>query len=354
MRLASKGPLTWRRALLAFGVVTLWTCVIPRPVEAGVSVDCAGSAAAYRQQGIPCDCVGGRIVCDDGSSGGGSASNSHSGGLSSSNAMKLQIMQSVMDSAANAFIRWVNEPAPTQRAPTPQEIAAQKEQQEQAAAEWRAKVQQQIKSMESQYQQQQRQKVDASKSRLLAGLKGLGGDTADHQSSALQQLRCKAYLGMEAAKASLEEATQFSSFSDNLDAAALAKCDQALPQPPMPSAADDFRVELYQAMVDEINQRLPLIEQAKEKQHSAENQLASKQQQVEELKSRQVGVVSPADQQETDDLLAAALQELDAATTLKNEADAGVMKLKLEVDALKEVEAIAANTNSSPKKEVAP
>ncbi len=53
------------------------------------------------------------------------------------NQMKLEIMQSVTDMAANAFIRWINEPGPTQRASSPEELAAARAKQEREAAEWR-------------------------------------------------------------------------------------------------------------------------------------------------------------------------------------------------------------------------
>ncbi|MEW6672149.1 MAG: hypothetical protein AB1427_10610 [Thermodesulfobacteriota bacterium] len=43
------------------------------PAASGPSIDCAGSAAAYRAQGIPCDCEGGRIVCNKSTSGGSSS-----------------------------------------------------------------------------------------------------------------------------------------------------------------------------------------------------------------------------------------------------------------------------------------
>ncbi len=336
-------------AVLLSTAISLW------PVSAGAEIDCYGSLQAYRQdpnmRGYNCDCRNGANsmpVCTSSSSKGAST-HGHSQGLSSKNAMKLQIMQSVLDSAANAFIRWINEPAkPAHTGPSPAQLAAQREKLEREKAEWRAKVQKQITEMESEYAQQERQKVDASKTRLLAGMKGLGDSPAASRSHALQQLRCKAYWGMKAARASsAEDAAQFSRFAENPDAAALAECDRALPQPPMPSAADDFRADLYGTMVAEINQRLPLIEQAKAKQREADAQFADRQQRVDELKARQEAVASTGEKQAEDDLLAAAMQELAAAETLKSEADAGVMKLQLEIEALKEVEDIAANTNSS-------
>lgn len=105
----------------------------------------------------------------------------------------------------------------------------------------------------------------------------------------------------------------------------------------MPGGADEIRMGLYQTMIEEVHQRLPQIEQAKTRQQDAAGQVAEKQKTVEELKNRQTAVLPPEEKQETDDLLAAALKELETATALKNEADAGVKKLQLEIDALNEV-----------------
>ncbi|RJQ83268.1 MAG: hypothetical protein C4519_06825 [Desulfobacteraceae bacterium] len=328
----------------AGGILLLLTCAIgTKTAAAGVEVNCEGSAEAYRIQGIPCDCVGGRIVCNDGSSGGGS-SGKKSGGLSHKNQMKLEIMQSVADMAANAFLRWLNDPGPAQRAPTPEELAAARAKQEREKAEWQARIQKQISEMETRYAEQERQNVKAKSAKLMSRLKGIGSSSAEPQSDLLEQLRCKAYWGHKAAtEPDVTLAYNYSRFAEEPDAEALAECGRALPEPPMPSAAEAFKIDLYQTIVQEINQRLPLIEKAKEKQRDAVTQLAGKQQQVKELKTRQEQVPSAAEKQAADDLLAAALQELDAATALKNEADAGVMQLQLEIDAFQQVEKIAAN-----------
>ena len=52
------------------------------PAWAGPSLDCKGSAAAYRLQGIPCYCVDGEIVCDQ-----PSGKNKHVAGSKDMNAM---------------------------------------------------------------------------------------------------------------------------------------------------------------------------------------------------------------------------------------------------------------------------
>ena len=347
--LAYVGLRKWFQVLLTAGC-TVFLLTLPIETTAGgISVDCEGSAEAYRIQGIPCDCVGGRIVCNNGSSNGGSSAKKS--GLSHKNQMKLEIMQSVADMAANAFIRWINDPGPTQRAPSPEELAATRAKQAREAAEWQAKVQRQINEMEARYAEQERQAVKAKSAKLMSRLKGVESSGAEPQSDLIKQLRCKAYWGEKAAREPNEElAVRYSRFAAEPDAGALAECDVALPEPPMPSAAETFRVDLYQTIVQEINQRLPLIEKAKEKQREAVTQLAEKQQQADALKTRQEQAATDAEKQAADDLLAAALQELDGATTLKNEADAGVMKLQLEVDAFQQVEKLAANNNDSATK----
>jgi hypothetical protein len=227
--------------------------------------------------------------------------------------------------------------------------------QERQKAEWQARVQKQISEMEDRYAEQERQNVKARSAKLMSRLKGV--DAAGPQSDLIEQLRCKAYWGNKAAREPDENlASKYSRFAEEPDAEALAECAQVIKEPPMPSAAGAFRVDLYQTIVQEINQRLPLIEKAKEKQRGAVAQLAGKQQQVAELKTRQEQAPTPAEKQAADDLLAAALQELDAATSLKNEADAGVMQLQLEIDAFQQVEKLAANQtiNDATRKDTSP
>ena len=320
--------------------------ILPQPATAGVSVDCEGSARAYAAQGIPCYCKGGRIVCDS-PSGGKSSGGSSKKGLSNKNQMKLNMLQGAMDDFANSFIRWVNAPAtPVQQGPTPEQIAAQHQQQELAKAEWRAKMQQQINEMESQYEQQKKQELENKKKRVLSGMKGLDSAAPGSQSPALQQLICSAYWSKKAAQATLDrdenKAREFSRFAEKPDAASMAECARVIPEPPVPSSGDEFRSELYQTMIEEINLRLPLIEQAREKQKQAVGLAAEKQSRVDALKSRQTVNGSAGEKQADDDLLAAAMQELAAANVLKNEADVGVMKIKLELEALNEMGSMVA------------
>lgn len=252
-------------------------------------------------------------------------------------------MQSVLDSAADAFIRWVNGPSKSaNREPTPQQIAAE---QARLKAEWRAKTQQQIKEMETEYQKVQQKKVDERKTRILAGLKGMDTTNAQSQTPGLQQLICNADWGMKAAKALLaDDKKEYSRFAEKPDAAAMAECVKALPLPPEPGFPDDFRRDLYETLTEEINLRLPLIEQAQGQQRQANDMVAEKQRQVEALKVKQISSPAAEEKPATDDLLAAALKELEAANTLKKEADSALVKLKLEVDALNEVGQIAAST----------
>lgn len=73
-------------------VLLLFLTFVPCPAIAGVAVDCKGSAAAYKLQGIPCDCVGGQIVCDNSSSKGGSKALSHAG------QMKVMMVGTILES----------------------------------------------------------------------------------------------------------------------------------------------------------------------------------------------------------------------------------------------------------------
>ncbi|WP_306536769.1 hypothetical protein [Geobacter sp.] len=349
--------MTCSRLLLRFVPAVLLIAVAgPGTARAGFEVDCEGSAEAYAAQGIPCYCRGGQIVCDQPSGGGSSSYGGAKKGLSFKNQMKLQVMQSITDMAANAFINWINSPPPSAPSgPTPEQIAAQKAEHERAAAEWRAKVEQQLRDMESQYEQQKRQEFDNKKKKLLAGIRGPGAVTLADRSEAMRQLRCSAYWAGESAKALAagdeQRAMEYRAFAEKPSGESMAGCDRNFPEPPMPGGAAELRMDLYQTMIEEVHLRLPLIEQAKTKQRDAAGQVAEKQKTVEELKNRQTAVLPPEEKQETDDLLAAAMKELETATTLKNEADAGVKKLQLEIDALNEVGkmAVAPGAGQAPK-----
>lgn len=206
--------------------------------------------------------------------------------------------------------------------------------------------------MENQYEQQKRQEFDDKKKKLLAGIRGPGAVTLADRSEAMRQLRCSAYWGTEAAKALAagdeQRAMEYRAFAEKPSRESMAGCDRNFPEPPMPGGAAELRMDLYQTMIEEVHLRLPQIEQAKTKQRDAAGQVAEKQKTVEELKTRQTAVLPPEEKQETDDLLAAALKELETATALKNEADAGVKKLQLEIDALNEVGKMALAPAAGP------
>ncbi|MCX5815183.1 MAG: hypothetical protein NTX75_02930 [Proteobacteria bacterium] len=313
-------------------VFLLLTTFEMRPAFAlTATMDCDGTTQLYRQQGIPCYCKGGRIICNGPSSKTSYGKSSKKGGYSK-NTMGMQILQGAMNNFASAFMNSVNAPAQQeQTGPTPQQIAAQQAEWERVKVEWQVKVQKQIGEMEAQYLEMEKKKVSESKARLLAGMKGVDTAATGRQSTAMQQLSCNAYWGMKAAKASLEgdenNARNYSRFAEKPDAVSMAECAKALPQPSEPSPADNFRSELYESIIEEVSLRIPMIEQAKEKQRGAVDKVAEKQQKVEELKNSQA----------PDDLVAAAMKELEEATNLKNEADAGVNRLQLELNALNEV-----------------
>ncbi len=326
------------RLLVVFLVCMGMTSIVvmaPRTAIAGIALDCEGSAQAYasHRPPIPCYCRGGRIVCDSPGSASGSSSQR---GLSSKNQMKLNMLQGAMDGFANAFIRWMNAPStPQQRCPTPEQIA---EQQERAKAEWQAKVQKQINDMESQYAQMERQKAEVIRSKLLSGMRGVESGSPAGQSYALMQLRCSAFWSVEAARASsATDVEKFSRFAEKPDNVSMTECANKLPAPPMPSSGDEFRMDMYETIIHEVNLRIPMIEQAKTKQREADDRVAEKRQKVDDLKNRQGTAVSAEDKQATDDLMAEAMRELEVANALKSEADAGLGKLKLEIDALNEV-----------------
>ena len=314
----------------------------PRMAVAGPAVDCKGSALAYQEQNIPCRCVGGRIVCDS-PSGSRSSGSSSKKGLSSANQMKLQMLQGAMDDFANSFIRWINAPP---KGPTPEEIAAAREKQEreweETKAKWRVKVQQQVDEMSDQYEQMERQKATSMKKNLLAGMKGVGAGP-----SALGQARCSAFWSRKAQEATDEAAAKrFADFAVKPDDASLAECEKELGGSPVPSPGQEFRSELQEMMIEQINLRLPRIEEATTRQREANELLAEKRQKVDELKTRQAPSAPSGKQQAEDDLLAEAMKELELATAMKNDADAGLARLQMEVNALNE---LAGVTNSPPK-----
>lgn len=325
-----------RRVVIRLLILTMALAASPELAIAGAAVDCEGSARAYKAQGIPCYCQGGRIVCDS-PSGSSSSGSSSKKGLSRSNQMKLQMLQGAMDDFANSFIRWINAPP---RGPTEEEIAAARAKQEreweETKAKWRVKVKQQIDDMSDQYEQMEREKAVSMKKNLLSGMRGVSG------SSALGQARCSAFWSKKAQEATDKAAAKkFADFAEKPDSVSMAECEKQLAGPPVPSPGQEFRSELQEMMVEQINLRLPKIEEATTRQREANERLAEKKQKVEDLKKRQTATTPAVEKQADDDLLAEAMKELEVATALKNEADAGLAKLQMEVSALNEMAGVS-------------
>lgn len=132
----------------------VFSVVMAHRVMAQPALDCKGSEEAYRLQGIPCYCVDGQIVCNQSSS-----KSSSKGGLSSKNQMKLQVMQSVTDATADAFIRWINGPSPEERA---------KEAQRQQQLDWKQK------EKEIFFESQRQKNFAEKKNQIMGSLKGVG------------------------------------------------------------------------------------------------------------------------------------------------------------------------------------
>lgn len=247
-----------------------------------------------------------------------------------------------MDDFANSFIRWVNAPStPAQQGPTAEQIAAE---QERVKAEWLARVQQQMSKVETEYEQMERQKAASTKRKIMDGLKW--GDSAGSggQPSALQQMRCTAFWNEKAVKAKDHEtAMRYSRFAEKPDKISMAECAKELPEPPMPSSGDDFRADLLVTVTEEINLRLPMIEEAKAKQRDADVRVTEIKKRVEELKASHAEAASPQEKAAAYDLLEQIMKEEAIANGLKKEADSGLAMLKLEVDALNEVRNMAAS-----------
>ena len=87
------------RLLIADFLLLVVVIAIPKIVFAGFAIDCKGSEAAYRAQGIPCTCVNGKIVCTGTvkPKGGGSK------GLSSAAQMKGMVFGAVFESVLTSL-----------------------------------------------------------------------------------------------------------------------------------------------------------------------------------------------------------------------------------------------------------
>jgi len=143
--------------LIIFITLPVFSVFLSGRVMAGVAIDCEGSAKAYRLQGIPCDCVNGEIVCNQSTTTGSSKK-----GLSAENRMKLQVMESVTDAAADAFVKWINGPSPAERA---------KEAQKQQDLDRKQKEREMFLESERQ------KNFNEKKKQLTGSLKGVGTET---------------------------------------------------------------------------------------------------------------------------------------------------------------------------------
>jgi hypothetical protein len=286
--------------------------------------------------------------------------------------MQLDLMQSVADMAANAFVRWLNSPSTSSSSrssgPDPERLAAEwaekrraaEAEEKRRAEEWRAKVQGQIREMQEEYAKEKRKETEERKTRILAGLKGMGGGSAgaDVRREKLRRLACASWYSRQAAEAArgtdglesgkLKRARELSRLAMNPPAGECA----GIPEPPLPpdEEAVEVRIGLYETMIEEIDLRLPLVEEARAKLGNAAAKVREKQEKVDGLKGGRpfpapAGEGVPSGGKEADDpLLKEAMKELEAARTLEAEARGEAIRLDAELDALTQVRDLASAT----------
>ncbi len=79
------------------GLLLMVPMFFPLLAVAGPTLDCDGTAQAYRLQGIPCDCRNEQIICDQPSGKSSKKLSNKSSSPSINNTIKLQVFQSVLD-----------------------------------------------------------------------------------------------------------------------------------------------------------------------------------------------------------------------------------------------------------------
>lgn len=98
--------MTTNRVRIFVIVMLLVLIALPRTSKAGIAMDCEGTIESWVLGGYyksgDCYCSGGQPVCKGGA--GGSSSSGHSGGLSTENAIKLQLFQGVLDGLVNGML----------------------------------------------------------------------------------------------------------------------------------------------------------------------------------------------------------------------------------------------------------
>lgn len=107
--------MTIYRSRIAITVMLFALIALPRTSAAGIAMDCEGTIKSWVLGGYyksgDCYCSGGQPVCKGGA--GGSSSTGHSGGLSTENAIKLQLFQGVLDGLVNGML--ASPPVQTQK-----------------------------------------------------------------------------------------------------------------------------------------------------------------------------------------------------------------------------------------------
>jgi len=311
----------------------------------------------YRASRPPFEANNSRCV---GCSEGGSPGSMGFGGGSFQQQMVYGLLQSFM----NGFMQGLQQPARPQ-GPSPAETAREHEIQARLKAEWQTKIRAQIEEMQRSYSEQRRREFTRRKSSLLADLmgpEGLSPPGAPASSKALQQ-GCMIELQLKAAQALArgedELFSRYRKLYDQVEAGDLSACDQVrakLPTP-VPSPAEDpygdeFRTNLAQTVLSEINMRLPLIHEARQEKAKAHALVKKRQAWVDEVRKQASGPEKPGGTK-GDPLLEQALKELEEAKKLERKADADLERLNREIEALKEVKT-AADSKQKPTGETQP
>jgi len=223
----------------------------------------------------------------------------------------------------------------------PEEEAARRAAREREEAELRERIARQLKTMEEGYVDLRRREFEEGKKDLLAKLdQRFGALDGGRGKKSLGDLYCAYQLSIEAAKSGNPEMARKLAGS-SFDGAAAGGVSCPEPQFPLPEPTagfqEEFRREMLETALQEVEVRAREMESLKEKRRVIAGEVAGKKQEVEELRRKREAAPPSQGGGTMDDLLSQAEEALKKSEQEAATAEEEYLKLDREIRTLEQI-----------------
>lgn len=210
-------------------------------------------------------------------------------------------------------------------------------------AEWKKRVEEQIKEMQRQYNKIKEEEFQASKQRLLTKLKGVERNVSQEKDKkrnvALRNLKCSYYWSKKAYDEDLTQAKIYSDYSSmamngEMDCPEDVKIDVTLPTP---WSGKDFRDDFFEVFVVELNDRVNAALKLRDEVEKHSKKVMEVQEKIKELEAKKESIQEEEGLRIESELLEAK-KELEKAIAQEKRAKEALEAVDKEIKALHEIE----------------